>query len=75
MVEMKDVTFICLPETGFEAPHNIESLRVSGEETFASLKSECQSGGRTRDLQLFRSKNVCHFKIIIDVQLALLFFF
>ena len=24
-----------------EAPHNTESLRVSGEETFVSLKPEC----------------------------------
>ena len=27
-----------------EAPHNIQYLRVSGEESFVSLKPECQSG-------------------------------
>ena len=33
-----------------EVPHNIESLRVSGEETFfVSLKVEGQSGVRARD--------------------------
>ena len=32
-------------------PHgNIESLRVSGEKPFVSLKLEGQSGTRTRDL-------------------------
>ena len=35
-----------------EAPHNIEYLRVSKKETFFSLKLECQSGVRTRDLRL-----------------------
>ena len=34
-----------------KALHNIESLRGSGEETFVSLKSVCQSGGRARDLR------------------------
>ena len=33
-----------------KAPHNIESLRVSGEETFCFF--EGQSGVRTRDLRL-----------------------
>ena len=37
-----------------EAPHNIEYLRVSGEESFVSLKSECESGIRTRDLRFAR---------------------
>ena len=37
-----------------EAPQNTESLQVSGEETFVSLKHECHSGGRTRDLRLAR---------------------
>ena len=33
-----------------EVPHNIESLRVSGKETFfVSLKVEGQSGVRARD--------------------------
>ena len=31
-----------------EAPQNFESSRVGGEETFVSLKPECQSGVRTR---------------------------
>ena len=31
---------------------NIESLRVSEEKHFVSLKLECQSGVRTRDLRL-----------------------
>ena len=35
-----------------EAPHNIESLRVSGVEIFVSLKLEGQSGAQTRDLRL-----------------------
>ena len=34
-----------------EAPHNIESVRLSGKETF-SLKLECQSGDWTRDFRL-----------------------
>ena len=29
---------------GHRGSHNIESLRVSGEETFVFLKHECQSG-------------------------------
>ena len=33
-------------------PHNIEFLRVGGVETSVSLNPECQSGGRTRGLQL-----------------------
>ena len=33
-----------------EVPHNIESLRVSGEEIFCSYKLEGQSGVRTHDL-------------------------
>ena len=37
-----------------EASQNIESLRVSEEESFVSLKPECQSGVRTRDLRLSR---------------------
>ena len=39
-----------LPAT--EATHNIESLRVSGEETLCFFELECQSKRRTRDLQL-----------------------
>ena len=35
-----------------KALHNTESVRVSGEEIFVSLKPECQSGGRTHDLRL-----------------------
>ena len=33
---------------------NIESLRVSGEEAFVSLKLEGQSGVLTRDLRLIK---------------------
>ena len=42
------------PSTLFvtEAPHIIESLRVSEKETFVSLKLVGQSGARTRDLRL-----------------------
>ena len=37
-----------------ESPHNIETLRVSGEETFRFFETwrECQSGVRTRDHRL-----------------------
>ena len=35
-----------------EAPHNIESSRVSGKETFCFLKLEGQCGVRARDLRL-----------------------
>ena len=34
-----------------EVPHNVDFLRVSGKETFVSLKLEGQSGVRTRDLR------------------------
>ena len=34
-----------------EAPHDTESSRVSGEETLVSLKSDHQSGRRTRELR------------------------
>ena len=37
-----------------ESPQNTESLLVSGEESFVSLKHECQNGGRARDLRLAR---------------------
>ena len=37
----------CYP-TVAEPPHNTESLRVSGEETNFSFKTECQSEGRIR---------------------------
>ena len=39
------------------APHNTYgwSLRVSGKESFVSLKPQCQSGGRTRDLPTFQA--------------------
>ena len=33
-------------------PLDIKSSLVSGEETFVSLKPDCQSVGRTRDLRL-----------------------
>ena len=35
-----------------EASHNIEYLRVIGEESFCFLKLEGQSGVRTRDFRL-----------------------
>ena len=35
-----------------KVPHHIESLRLSGEEIFFSLKLEGQSKVRTRDLRL-----------------------
>ena len=41
-----------------EAPHNTESLRVSGGETFVSLKPECESGGRNRDLRLSKQADL-----------------
>ena len=34
-----------------DAPHNNESLPVSGEETICFLKLECQREERTRDLR------------------------
>ena len=37
-----------LPLSVTEAPHNIETLRASGEETFISLRLEGQSGVRIR---------------------------
>ena len=39
------------------APHNTYqcSLQVSGKESFVSLKPECQSGGRIRDLPTFQA--------------------
>ena len=42
---------------GSSAPYNTYewSLRVSGKKIFVSLKPECQSGGRTRDLPTFQS--------------------
>ena len=47
-----------------EAPHNTESLRVNREVTYVSLKTECQSGGRTRDHLTFQvgtqqTQNIC----------------
>ena len=46
-----------LSHGGSSAPHNTYewSLRVSGKESFVSLKPECQSGGRTRDLTTFQA--------------------
>ena len=38
-----------------EAPHYTQYLRVSGEETFASLKPECQSGVRTHRFLTFQA--------------------
>ena len=35
-------------------PHNIESLRVSGEEISCFFEFEGQSGARVRDLSSFR---------------------
>ena len=35
-----------------KAPSNTESLQMGGEETFESLKPECQSGWRTRSCEL-----------------------
>ena len=40
------------PPLGHGGSHNIESLRVSGEEHLVSLKLDDQSGVRTRDLRL-----------------------
>ena len=37
---------------GHGGSHKVEYLRVSGEKHFVSLKLECLSGGRTRDLRL-----------------------
>ena len=46
-----------LSHGGSSAPHNTYewSLRVNGKESFVSLKPECQSGGRTRDLPTFQA--------------------
>ena len=48
---------LLLSHGGSSAPHNTYewSLRVSGKESFVSLKPECQSGGRTRDLPTFQA--------------------
>ena len=39
-----------------EAPHNIKSLRVSGEETFCFFEIQGQSWVRTRDLRLSKEE-------------------
>ena len=46
-----------LSHGGSSAPHNTYewSLRVSGKKRFVSLKTECQSRGRTRDLPSFQA--------------------
>ena len=46
-----------LSHGGSSASHNTYewSLRVSGKESFVSLKPECQSGGRIRDLPTFQA--------------------
>ena len=50
---------LLLSHGGSNAPHNTYecSLRVSGEEIFVSLKPECQSGGRIRDLTTFQGEH------------------
>ena len=47
---------LALSHGGSIAPHNTYewSLRVSEKERFVSLKPECQSGGRPRDLPTFQ---------------------
>ena len=61
MNEMTGMTGGLRPSTATETPHNTESLRVSGEETFVALKPESQRGDLhcTRDLPDFLAFNSC----------------